>query len=482
MAKPVLFASLIGGSLCVSMCVPNADKAPVAQRQGQGRTVAVTRLYNENCANCHGDRGEGGGAGTKTLNTRELFDQKHDRPFFDVIKNGLPNAAMPAYADTLSDEEIWGLVVHIRELQSRALREQFGSPKSDAQGVYTSQRAKFRVETFVEGGLQTPWALDWLPDGRALVTNRPGFMHLIEKDGKLGPRVEGLPQSVEQGQGGLMDVAVHPTNGWIYLSYAEPKKDDPRAALTKIVRGKLQGTSWTAQQTVWEAPQEFYNGQGIHFGSKIAFDKGYVFFSVGERGGNMKAQALDNPYGKIYRLNEDGTVPKDNPFVGKTPFEGIWSFGHRNPQGLAMREGQLWDTEHAPRGGDEVNPIEKGKNFGWPVRAFSINYNDSPFRTPWPKEGEDIALPIFRWLPSTGASGLEVAKGKAFPAWNGDLLAGGLVGQNLDRIRVKERGLVEREELVHGMGRIRDVSVAPDGAVYLVLNGPDKIVRLVPAP
>jgi glucose/arabinose dehydrogenase len=449
----------------------------------QGRAVNVTRQYNDNCSHCHGENGQGGGAGTRTLNTKELFDQSKDHSFFDAIKKGVPERAMPAYGETMSDEEIWAQVVHIRELQAKALRAEFGSPKPDAAGVYTSGKAKFRVETFVEGGLQTPWSLDWLPDARALVTNRPGRMNLIEKDGKLASAIEGLPESSEIGQGGLMDVRVHPTNGWIYLAYTEPKTGDKGQGLTKIVRGKLQGARWTGQQTVWEAPQEFYTGQGIHFGGKIAFDgKGHVFFSVGERGGNMRTQTLDIPWGKVYRLNEDGTVPKDNPFVGKTKFEGIWTWGHRNPQGLALTpDGQLWDTEHAPRGGDEVNPLQKGSNYGWPIVSFGINYNDSPFVTPWPKEGQDLKLPIFRWLPSTGASGLDVARGAAFPAWKGDLLAGGLAGQNLDRIRVKDGKLVEREELLQGMGRVRDVRVAPDGKVYLVLNGPDKIVRLVPA-
>ncbi len=481
MAKLFLLGPVIGGSFFALACI--REPAPAQQPQQQRRAVNVTRLYNENCSNCHGENGQGGGAGTRTLNTRELFDQKHDRPFYDAIKNGVPERAMPAYGDTMSEEEMWALVVHVRELQARALRAEFGSPKADDAGVYHSSLHNFKIETVVDSGLNTPWSLDWLPDGRGLVTNRSGYMNLIE-GGKLGARIEGLPESRELGQGGLMDVRVHPKNGWVYLTYTEPKKDGSNAGLTKLVRGKIVGTRWTDQQTVWEAPQEFYNGQGIHFGGKIVFDgKGHVFFSVGERGGNMKAQVLDNPWGKIYRLNEDGSVPKDNPFVGKTPFEGIWTFGHRNPQGIAIDlDGNVWDTEHGPRGGDEVNPIGKGKNYGWPVRAFSINYNDSPFVTPWPKAGEDITLPIFRWLPSIGASGLVLHEGKGFAKWKGDLLAGGLAGQNLDRIRVKDGKLAEREELIQGMGRIRDVRVAKDGAVYVVLNGPDKIVRLVPAP
>ena len=480
MAKPLLILPALGGTALVAAFVRPAEPAP---RQGQ--RLSVTRQYLDNCAHCHGENGEGGGAGTRTLNTKPLFDQSKDHPFFDAIKKGVPDRAMPAYGDTLSDEEIWAQVVHIRELQAKALRAEFGSPKPDSTGVYASDKAKFRVETFVEAGkgLVTPWSIDWLKDGRALVTNRRGEMFLVGTDGALGPKIEGLPETSEIGQGGYMDVRVHPTNGWLYFAYTEPKAGDRSQGLTKIVRGHLDGTRWKDQQTIWEAPQEWYTGSGIHFGGKIVFDdKGHVFFSVGERGLNMRGQSLDVPVAKIYRLNDDGTVPKDNPYVGKTRFGGIWTWGHRNPQGLALAsDGQLWDTEHAPRGGDELNPIKKGANYGWPIVTYGINYNDTPWALPWPKPGQNLEMPVFRWLPSVGTSGLALVKGAAFPSWKGDLLAGGLAGQNLDRFRVKGDRMVEREELLQGMGRVRDVNVAKDGTVYVVLNGPDKIVRLVPA-
>lgn len=447
----------------------------------------MTQLYRDNCASCHGDRGQGGSA--KTLLTRELFDQNLDKRFFDKIKNGIPDMGMVAFGGTLTDEQIWGLVVHIRELQARALREQFGSPKA-VNGVYTSKYHRFKLEDVVEGsGLRTPWAIDWLPDGKALITNRPGTIQVLDK-GQLSPPIEGVPESMELGQGGMMEVAVHPDyakNGWIYLGYSEPAKDGGRKALTKIVRGKLKFSgpqaTWGDQQTIWEGDQQFYTGAGVHFGVRIAFDgKGKVYFAIGERGGNMLAQELTNPFGKIYRLNEDGTVPKDNPFATSSQ-PGIWSYGHRNPQGLVvLQNGEVWLTEHGPRGGDEVNQVVRGANYGWPVVAFSTNYDDSPFRTPWPKAGQNFKMPAFRWLPSIGACGLDFGRGNAFPRWKGDLLAGGLSGNNVDRIRVKDGKLVEREELLHGMGRVRDVAVGPDGFVYIVLNGPDKVFRMVPAP
>lgn len=491
------FGMIIGGAGlalgCASVSNVEATRetpaAPAPVTQGSG----VTQLYENNCAKCHGSRGEGGGGGTRSFLTKEKFDQNKDKPYFDAIKKGVPDMGMDAYGVSLTDEQIWGLVVHIRELQGKALREEFGSPKPDPSGVFHSQRHNFKIETVVDRGkgLRTPWAVDWLPDGRMLVTSRPGTLH-IASGGNL-TEVQDVPQSVEQGQGGLMEVAVHPNyreNGWIYLALADPAKSG-RGAMTKIVRGKLTTSGgavrWTGTQTIFEADQQFYNGAGIHFGSRIVFDgKGHIFFVVGERGGNMKAQELSNPYGKIYRVNEDGSFPADNPFA-KNASEGkhvggIWTLGHRNPQGLVQDlSGNLWDTEHGPRGGDEVNLIQKGGNYGWPVIAFSINYNDAPFRTPWAKSGQTFNMPAFRWLPSIGACGLDVARGSAFPNWKGDLLAAGLVGQNLDRFRMKDGKMVEREELIHGMGRIRDVSVGPDGYVYVTLNEPDKIIRLVPA-
>ncbi len=479
-----------------AMGQPGASPSGFTAEQ-QRQVVSASRLWMENCAKCHGEGGEGGGGGTRSLLTKAGFDQKNDRPYFDAIENGVPHAGMDAYGETLSDEQMWALVVRIRELQSRALRAETGSPKPDANGVYRSQRHSFRVETVIEKGpgLRIPWAIDWLPDGRMLVTNKPGTMLVAPKaglgEGTQGIMVEGLPASVDIGQGGLMDVAVHPNyarNGWIYLAFTDPAKSGERGGMTKVVRGKLrfQGNQarWADQQTIFELPQELYTGAGVHFGCRIVFDRaGHIFFSIGDRGQGPLVQDPSKPNGKIYRVNEDGTIPSDNPFVAtRGALPAVWSYGHRNPQGLAFGlDGTLWDTEHAPRGGDEVNRIVKAANYGWPLVSFGINYNDSPFQTPWPTADQKITMPVFRWLPSTGACGLDIARGAAFPQWKGDLLAGGLVGQNLDRLRIAKDQVVEREELIHGMGRIRDVATAPDGTIYVVLNGPDKVVRLVPA-
>ena len=472
----------------------------LAQR---GKSVADT--WTNNCASCHGAKGEGV-APTKTFLTRELFGQEHDKPFNDAIRGNAAHKGKE-FVTSLADKEVWGLVVHIRELQSRALRKEEGSPKAK-DGVYASKHAAYQIERVVTDGLEIPWAVEFLPDGRMLVTERPGTLRVHstgKSGGTLSEAVAGLPKILHMGQGGLMDVALHPefaSNGWIYLGYADAK--DPEsgrgANMTRIVRGHLKDVdgkpTWTDNQDIWKADEKHYLASGLHFGNRIVFQKApagaksayYVYWSIGERGNGAHAQDLTRPNGKVHRLFDDGQVPDDNPFVGKADaVKSIWSYGHRNPQGLVFDlAGNLWDTEHGPRGGDELNLVQKGGNYGWPVVAFSINYSGEALTTPWTADGKapdgaTIVMPTYRWLPSIAACGLDVVQGDAFPAWKGDLVAGGLAGAVVDRVRIKDGKMVETEELIQGIGRVRDVRTAPDGTIYVVLNDPDHVIRLAPA-
>lgn len=460
----------------------------------QLRARNVTELYNANCSNCHGRAGEGGGAGTQTLLTKDKFDQKWDKPFFDTIKNGISGDAMPAYGETLSDEMIWALVVHIRELQ-RDTRKSFDPwPVPDDQGITTTKLTKYRtVDMLPENTLSFIWAVDWLPDGTMLLTEHGGGLYAA-RNGKVFAQVGNVPKFIKIGQGGCMQVKVHPKfaqNGLIYLSLADPKAEGT-GAMTKIVRAKIQINSRTASllevENVFKADQKYYKGANIHFGSKIVFDKaGKMYFSVGERAENEGSRPLDVPYGKVYRVNDDGTAPTDNPNYGKgnTYTDKMFTFGHRNPQGLAFDlDGNLWDTEHGPRGGDELNLLKPGADYGWPLVCFGINYNDSPFHLPWPKPEQNITMPALRWLPSIAASGLAcVPANSPFKAWRGDLLAGGLAGETVERIKVKDGKVLETETIWKGRGRVRDVVIGPDGVPYFVLNtNPSKVVKIVPAP
>lgn len=358
-------------------------------------------------------------------------------------------------------------------------------PTAKAQTV-SSEKESFRVETVAEG-LQNPWSITDLGDGRFLVTERPGTLRVIA-NGKLLPQpVSGIPPVYAKGQGGLLEVAAHPDyakNGWIYLAFSHERDGK---GLTKIIRGKLRGMDFVEQEVIFEAPADEYTDAGVHFGCRIVFDgEGHVFFSLGDRGDKTtpenNAQKLTNVKGKIHRLNDDGTVPKDNPFVatpGAAP--SIWCHGNRNPQGLALDKprGILWETEHGPRGGDELNIIERGKNYGWPVITYGINYNGTPITDHTAQEG--MEQPVVQWTPSIAASGLDVYYGDLFPSWKGNLFAGALAHQKLVRLEVDaDRKVTHQEILLEKSGRIRDVRCMSDGAIYLVYDVPGKVVRLVP--
>lgn len=473
-----------------------------------GGAGGISRLWEDHCAKCHGVEGEGGGAGTRTLLNDDLFDQSNDRPFFDAIKNGLPDQGMEAYGPTMSDQQIWALVVHIRELQQRERRARLGSPtprNAPETTVFNTLHHAFRVENVVTRGLETPWSIEFISASpeRMLIADRPGDIRIFE-DGKLGKPIAGVPAVRNRGQGGLMDVVVPPNynaaTGRVFLSYSDEIRENDRSlGMTKIVSATLADGGLSDLKTVFEAKSEHYLPTDLHFGCKIDFDPAdptILYFAIGERGRMEMAQDLTRPNGKVHRVRTDGSIPEGNPFADQASrdrgvYPSIWSYGHRNPQGLIFDlQGNLWDTEHGPRGGDELNLIKKGANYGWPIVSFGINYNDSPFRTPWPDLAEsakdkDVEMPVDRWLPSIGACGLTVVRGgpsgEAFPEWRGDLLAGGLSGANVDRFRIKDGKVVEREEIFHGRGRVRDVTCGPDGSVYIVLNGPDRVVRLTPA-
>ncbi len=468
----------------------------------------IAQLWNANCAACHGAKATGAEPGAPAHATsRSMLDpalrNADDRDLYDSVAGGKSHAALEGYPK-LPNPQAWALVVHLRELQARDARKREPGPRP-VDGVYASRLHRYTLETVVGSGLEVPWAIEFLPDGALLITERPGRLRIFQ-DGKLSEPVAGVPGVRNRGQGGLMDVTLHPRfneNAWVYLAYSDKLgADDAPPGMTKVVRGRITkgagGTpAWTDQLTIFEARHEHYVKTDHHFGSRVVFDPkdpSTLFFCIGDRGHGPHAQDVTRPNGKVHRVKDDGSIPADNPFASQNEknYASIWSTGHRNPQGLAFDEaGNLWETEHAPRGGDELNLIERGKNYGWPVVSFGINYSGEALSVPWsellpaPGKGEsrpDFAMPRDRWLPSIAACGLACVRGGAFPNWKGDLLAGGLAGATLQRVHVEGGRVVEREELLFGLGRVRDVAVAPDGSVYLAINGPDRIVRLYPSP
>jgi aldose sugar dehydrogenase len=338
-------------------------------------------------------------------------------------------------------------------------------------------------------GLEIPWSIDWLDPRRALVTERPGRLRLVE-DGKMHPQpIANTPQVLHEGQGGLLDVAVDPNhseNGWVYLAYSHALETEPGGrpgAMTRIVRGRIRDHAWVDQQVLYEAPHETYRTTRHHYGCRIVFDpQGYLYFGIGDRGVDRDAQDLSRPNGKIHRIHRDGSIPKDNPFVGR---EGvlptIYSYGHRNPQGLAVhpQTGRVWETEHGPMGGDELNLISPGLNYGWPVVTYGLNYDGtviSPLRR---KPGMEV--PNLYWTPSPALCGLDFYRGDLFAKWNDRLLVGALRYEQVELLDIEQDRVIHQETILKNAGRVRDVACGPDGAIYVVLNRPDIILRLTPS-
>ncbi|MEO1583592.1 MAG: PQQ-dependent sugar dehydrogenase [Planctomycetota bacterium] len=453
---------------------------------------SVRELWRNECASCHGEDGSGGNA-TSLLDDDWTLGGTY-REMYRATAEGLVDLGMPAYEETLSDAEIWGLVAYMEELRARHERRRNPWAGADASGVVRTMHHSYRIETMAEGDLDLPWGVAFASDGSVLITERPGGLRVLA-DGEL-TTVDGTPEVWAFGQGGMLDVAVHPEhaeNGWVYLSFSERWQENGRdVGMTKVVRGRVQrsddGFMWADEEVIYEPPRGLGSRTGFHFGTRLVFDDGYLFFSIGDRGRKDDAQDLGRPNGKTHRLHDDGRVPDDNPFVGREgALATVWSYGHRNAQGTVFDpSGRLWVTEHGPRGGDELNLVERGLNFGWPLVSYGINYNGRPFKQPWPDrlDGPDpgITMPEAVWLPSIAVCGLSAGTGGLFPNWEGDLFAGGLAGQIVERIRVDEAGdVIEREPVFRNLGRVRDVKTAPDGSIWIVLNGPNKVVRLAPA-
>jgi aldose sugar dehydrogenase len=363
----------------------------------------------------------------------------------------------------------------------------------------------FKIVTVAEG-LKNPWSMAWLPNGDMLVTERGGTLRII-RGGKLLPDpVPGVPAVRAQGQGGLQEVAVHPNfaqNHYIYLSYAKGRNDNMEGT-TALTRAKLENDRLVDAKEIFEA--KAWNNAPGHFGARITFDgQGHLFMSVGDRMAGLfprrpdgamdpdlaghPAQNLGSHQGKILRLNDDGTVPADNPFVGQAgKLPEIWSYGHRNPQGLSYdaATGTLWETEHGPQGGDELNVIEKGKNYGWPVIGYGANYTlGTEIHAARNKEGMEQPRAFF--VPSIGIAGFMLYTGDQFPNWKGNLFVGGMAGNYRQLVRFSVNGNVvtNREQLLPREYRMRDVRQGPDGFVYIATDNqfpgqPSNIIRLEP--
>lgn len=348
-----------------------------------------------------------------------------------------------------------------------------------------SEQATFRVELVTEG-LNHPWGMAFLPNGDMLVTERPGALRLVSKDGILSPEpINGTPEVFAIGQGGLLDVAIDPAfaeNNFIYLSYSGV--DDDGRSSTRVARGRLLDGVLQEVEVIFRSNTA--SSGGVHWGSRLGFDPAAdLYVTVGERGNQDLAQSLSSHAGSVVRIKSDGSVPDDNPFIGQSDaLPEIYSYGHRNPQGLAIhpKTGRVWTQEHGPRGGDEVNLIEVGANYGWPEVTWGINYNGTPING-GQRELDGTIQPAHFWDPSIAPSGMSFYDGDAFPEWQGDLFVGALKFQLIARLEMEGDKVVAEERLLAGeLGRIRDIRSGPDGLLYILTDDSNGgLYRLKPA-
>ena len=466
------------------VCLGLLAMAPVKAQKKNGSSK-VDELYQQYCASCHGKDFEGGLGGSLVEG-----DWKHigsERSFADYVVQGNPEMGMPAFRDTLDNKQLRALEIYFAEKRHQAQHNQQLPPPPEGE-IHYAGGYHFTLETLLdqEHGLNHPWALSFLPDGRGIYTERAGRLFFLTGKGQ-NTEITDLPDDIWQhGQGGLLEVALHPDynrNGWVYLGYSASgkKRDGKPQGMTKVVRGRIHNNCWTDHETLFEAPFAQHRSTGLHFGTRFVFQDGYLFFGIGDRGAQDQAQDPTLANGKIHRIHDDGRIPGDNPYADQpNACRSIWTLGNRNPQGLVVHPatGDIWESEHGPRGGDEINLIQRSRNYGWPVVSYGMNYNGTPLtdRT----EAPELESPRHYWTPSIAVCGIDFYEGDQFPYWQNNLFAGGLSSQELHRLVILDKQIVTDEIILHDQGRVRDIANGPGGTLYLVLNGPHRIVRLMP--
>ena len=435
------------------------------------------KIYTEKCASCHGEKVEA------------FVDRKwkHGNTKSDIvasITNGYPDFGMPSWGDMISDRDVDALANLIVTSLKHVQQYDFAKEKKNTSGpaIFKTSAMTLTLDT-IATELSSPWGFEQLTDGSYLIADRIGVLYHV--DGKRNKKViTGTPEVVAEGQGGLLDITLHPKfaeNGWIYLSYSKGKTiDGKKLSTTAVVRGKIKGDAFVEQQEVFEGLP--YTQARHHYGSRLVFGQmGHLYISMGDRGQEkVFPQNLETAPGKIHRVNDDGSIPKDNPFVGKgKAIETIYAYGIRNPQGMFMDQaGVLWEHEHGPRGGDELNIIKAGVNYGWPVITHGINYDGKPISQISKKEGMEESVTY--WIPSIAPSGLTTVTGNKYPAWKGNMMVGSLRFNYVDRVVIKDNKFVSQEKILLNIGRTRNVEMGRDGYLYVSIENPGTVFRVKP--
>ena len=341
----------------------------------------------------------------------------------------------------------------------------------------------YEVSLWAAGFEEIPWGMAFLPNQEMLVTDISGILYKVSSNGKQKIVIKGVPEIFRKGQGGLLDVEIHPKfskNSWIYLAYSDPFPG--RKGFTSVARAKLIKNKLVDFEVIYRVDKIHATGKPYHFGSRLVFDQNNdLYFSIGDRGERDEAQLLTTPNGKIHRIRDNGEIPMDNPFYKKNGhIQSIWSYGNRNAQGLTIHPetGELWSTEHGPRGGDELNRIQKGLNYGWPVITYGINYIGTKITDLTEKEG--MEQPVFQWTPSIALCGIKFYSGSLFKKWNNHLLITSLKFERLHRVVLEDNKMVDEEIIFEPGSRVRDVEVGPNECIYVALENPGRIVILKP--
>jgi len=430
------------------------------------------KTYRNNCSSCH-DRKV-----TSFIN-RTWKNGNSWNEVYNSIVNLHKDKNLVDFSQVLPDSAIEKLTDYILVSIEKTTIESF-EIDPDHSGTIKTPFFHFKLDT-ISTGLEIPWGLAFLPNNDLLIADRNGKLYRQVPEGTK-VEISGVPKVKYERQGGLLDVVVHPnfeSNQTIYLSYSKPKGE--KESTTAILMARLVNNELIDQKIIMEAMP--YQPTELHYGSRMVFDdKGYLFITMGDRFRRDETpQNLASHSGKIHRINPDGSIPADNPFIN-TPnaIPSIWSYGHRNPQGLIFdkESGILWESEHAPRGGDEINIIEKGKNYGWPIISYGINYSGTRFTDLTSKEG--MEQPVHYYLPSTGTCGLTIVRGDKYPTWKGNLLAGSLRYKYLSRLVMKDNKVVNEERLLENIGRVRAVITGNDGYIYFSVETPGYVFRIMP--
>lgn len=481
----------------------------------QPKYSAVGDLFNETCSACHGTSLEGTNIGTPLVGV-DLKNGVSIEAIQRSISHGNLEAGMPSFANVLEVSQIQSLAIYVLEQRvgfdydSYRMREPVIIPQS----VQHTKLHNFVLTTINDQIDPLPYSIAPLPDGRTLLVEKKFGLRIISANGKMSDLITGTPKTwddsalpeglraLDRGKGWMQDVVLHPdyaSNGWIYIYYGDrcddcneiSRTEKKPVGMTKIVRGRIRDDHWLDQETIWSTGYENYTtNTDLAIGGRATFDdKGYFYFTIGAMNGFYEAeiQNLARPWGKIHRVFDDGRTPPDNPFVDdENAIASIWTVGHRVQQGLEYdaATGVLWGSEHGPRGGDEINRLLPGRNYGWPLTSRGVDYDGSSVegKVAIPFNKKKIEQPVVNMTPSPALSSFVVYHGDQFPEWEGNIISGSLKAQTLYRFVIKEGHLVEKEILTTGIGRIRDIEVDAQGYILLISENAagSKLLRMSP--